>query len=255
MTEDVALRTDDDLAPVALVTGGSRGIGQAAALELARRGSDIALLYRSDVNAAEKTVAAIEALGRRAVAIAADVADENAVRAAVRRVISDFGRPSVFVVNAGVTADGLIATMSVGKWDDVIGTNLRGGFLVAREAVKAMRKTGGSLIFVSSTSGLSGQAGQVNYSASKAGVIAMTQSLAKEAAPFGIRVNAVAPGFTDTDMLKQMDASARSRYLAQIPLGRVGQPEEVATVIAFLTGSDASYITGQVMVIDGGLTA
>ncbi|ABM07472.1 putative 3-oxoacyl-(acyl carrier protein) reductase [Paenarthrobacter aurescens TC1] len=238
-----------------MVVGASRGIGKACALELAASGHDIVIFYRQDDEGAARTVEAIQELGRKALAVRVDVSVEADVRAAFRAVLKDFGRIRSVVYSSGITADGLLATMSLNNWDRVISTNLTGAFLVCRESVKALRKTGGSIVLISSTSGISGQPGQANYSATKGGINALTQSMAKEMASFGIRVNAVAPGFTNTDMLKQMDAKARREYTQHIPLQRIGEPHEIAAAVAFLIGHQSSYITGQVLAVDGGLTS
>lgn len=214
------------------------------------------IFYRQDDEGAAGTVEAIRELGRRALAVRVDVSVEADVRAAFRTVLKDFGRIGSVVYSSGITADGLLATMSLNNWERVISTNLTGAFLVCRESVKALRKTGGSIVLISSTSGISGQPGQANYSATKGGINALTQSMAKEMASFGIRVNAVAPGFTNTDMLKQMDARARREYTQHIPLQRIGEPpHEIAAAVAFLVGHQSSYITGQVLAVDGGLTS
>ncbi|MEV4952746.1 3-oxoacyl-ACP reductase FabG [Paenarthrobacter nitroguajacolicus] len=246
---------DVEPSPITLVVGASRGIGKACALELARNGHDIVIFYRQDDEGAAGTVEAIRELGRRALAVRVDVSVEADVRAAFRTVLKDFGRIGSVVYSSGITADGLLATMSLNNWERVISTNLTGAFLVCRESVKALRKTGGSIVLISSTSGISGQPGQANYSATKGGINALTQSMAKEMASFGIRVNAVAPGFTNTDMLKQMDARARREYTQHIPLQRIGEPHEIAAAVAFLVGHQSSYITGQVLAVDGGLTS
>ncbi|WP_091465568.1 3-oxoacyl-ACP reductase FabG [Paenarthrobacter nitroguajacolicus] len=246
---------DVEPSPITLVVGASRGIGKACALELARNGHDIVIFYRQDDEGAAGTVEAIRELGRRALAVRVDVSVEADVRAAFRTVLKDFGRIGSVVYSSGITADGLLATMSLNNWERVISTNLTGAFLVCRESVKALRKTGGSIVLISSTSGISGQPGQANYSATKGGINALTQSMAKEMASFGIRVNAVAPGFTNTDMLKQMDARARREYTQHIPLQRIGEPREIAAAVAFLVGHQSSYITGQVLAVDGGLTS
>jgi 3-oxoacyl-[acyl-carrier protein] reductase len=242
-------------AGIALVFGASRGIGRAAAERLAESGLTVVVAYRSDETAARAVVAGIRGAGGRAEALQADVSDEAAVRAAFRVVAGMDGALRTVVFSAGVTSDGLLATMSAESWARVIDTNLTGAFHVSRQAVKAMRKTGGSIVLVSSTSGISGQPGQGNYSASKGGINALTQSLAKEVAGLRIRVNAVAPGFTDTDMLRRMDAAARAQHAARIPLGRVGEPREIAHAIAFLAGPQSSYTTGQILAVDGGITA
>lgn len=240
---------------IALVFGGSRGIGRASAERLSADGFDVILTYRSNPDAASDVVRTIRASGRKADAVKVDVCDEAAVRSVFRTVAAAPGRLEAVVYSAGITADGLLATMSLESWNKVIRTNLTGAFFAARQSVKAMRKTGGSIVLVSSTSGLSGQPGQGNYSASKGGINALTQSLAKEVARSGIRVNAVAPGFTETDMLRQMDAKARAAYVGMIPLGRVAQPDEIASAVAFLAGRASSYITGQILAVDGGITA
>jgi 3-oxoacyl-[acyl-carrier protein] reductase len=244
------------LRPVALVTGASRGIGQASAVALAQAGYDIVGFSRSSTPDSSATGDLVEQAGGRYSAHGVDVSNESEVRAAFRSFLAETGRRlDALVVSAGITSDGLAATMSAERFDSVIAINLRGTFLVCREAIKAMRKSGGSIVLLSSTSGVSGQAGQVNYSASKGGVNAMTQSLAKEVAGMGIRVNAVAPGFTDTDMFRRMDAKARNELTRHIPLQRVAHADEVARAIRFLATPESSYITGQILPVDGGLTA
>ncbi|KJC65435.1 SDR family oxidoreductase [Agreia bicolorata] len=249
------MQADAQRESFALVFGGSRGIGRAAAERLSVSGLTAVITYRSDATAAQDVVMTIRNNGGRAHALQVDVRDESAVRTVFRSVAVMDGVLQTVVYSAGITSDGLLATMSADSWASVLDTNLTGAFYVARQSVKAMRKTGGSIVLVSSTSGISGQPGQGNYSASKGGINALTQSLAKEVAGLGIRVNAVAPGFTDTDMLRRMDAKARAEYAAHIPLGRMGEPQEIAHAIAFLAGPQSSYITGQVLAVDGGITA
>lgn len=239
----------------ALVTGASRGIGRACARELAAAGWTVVATYRSGADEAAELVADIRAAGGEAIARRADVSDEDDTRELFRWIRSECPPLDAVVANAGITRDAFAPMMSLRTWDEVIGVNLTGAFLVARESLKAMRKSGGSLVFVSSVSGLRGQPGQANYSASKGGLNALTRTLAREAAPSGIRVNAVAPGFTDTDMVRQIPRDAREQAVEHIPLRRLAEPREVATAIRFLAGQDSSYITGQILTVDGGLTA
>lgn len=241
---------------LALVTGASRGIGRAAAIALAEAGYDIAGWFKSNSDAAGETARAVEAAGARFYAQAVDVADEAAIRAGFRQMRKTADAPlRALVCAAGITRDGLAGIMTAEAFDSVVRVNLRGSFLVCREATKAMRRSGGAIVLVSSVAGLSGQPGQANYSASKGGINAMTQALAKESARFGIRVNAVAPGYTQTDMYRAMDPSARRRAMETVPLGRPGTSAEVASAIAFLIGESSSYITGQILAVDGGVTA
>lgn len=240
--------------PLVLVAGSSRGIGRAAAVEMARAGYDVVGWYRSGREADRQTARAVTSEGGAYDSTSVDVFDESAVRTAMREMRT-LGELKSVVITAGITSDGLAATMSAKKFLDVINVNLCGAFFVCRDALRLMRRTGGAIVVCSSISGLSGQAGQSNYSASKGGVNAMTQSLAKEAAPWGIRVNAVAPGYTDTDMLNSMDAASRRTLIERVPLRRVGTPQEVARAIRFLATDASSYITGQIIAVDGGLTA
>ncbi|MFH5879171.1 SDR family oxidoreductase [Arthrobacter sp. NA-172] len=242
--------------PTALVTGSSRGIGRACATHMAKAGYDVVGFSRREEAEGSETAQLVAAAGGEYTSYEVDVSNEADVRAAFRSFLtSNSRRLDAVIVSAGITADGLTATMSADRFDSVIAVNLRGTFLICRESVKAMRKTGGAIVLLSSTSGLSGQAGQVNYSASKGGVNAMTQALAKEVAPLGIRVNAVAPGFTDTDMFRRMDPKARSSLTQHIPLQRVAEPDEVARAVRFLATEESSYITGHILSVDGGLTA
>lgn len=237
----------------ALVTGGSRGIGAATAEELARAGCDIAITYHGSQDAANEVAQRIEEIGRRALVVQMDVRQEDQVIAGLRHVRATFGRLDVAVLNSGITSDGHLAAMGSNKWSDVIDTNLTGTFLCAREATKAMYSSGGAIIFTASTSGVAGRAGQANYAASKGGIIAMTKSLAQEVAARNIRVNAVAPGFIATDMVRTVPPKQLASAVEAIPLGRVGQPTEVAHAITFLASPLASYITGKCLTVDGGM--
>lgn len=237
----------------ALVTGASRGIGAATALALAEQGCDIVLNYRASAAKAEEVAEQIRALGREALLVQADVGDEAQVIAMFKRIRTEWGPIQVAVLNSGVTADGHLAAMSSAKWQEVIGTNLTGSFLTAREATKQMYASGGSIVLMASTSGIAGRAGQANYAASKGGVIALAKTLSYEVAPRGIRVNVVAPGFIDTDMVKKVPPAHLKEALQVIPLGRTGTPAEVAQAAVFLASSAASYITGKVLTVDGGM--
>jgi 3-oxoacyl-[acyl-carrier protein] reductase len=241
---------------VALVTGASRGIGRAIALALAREGATVIVNYATRRETAEAVVNAITAQGGRAVAIAADVADAGQVEAMFKEVLGKFGRIDILVNNAGITRDNLLLRMKDADWEQVINTNLKGAFLCARAAAKAMLKQRwGRIINISSVVGLTGNAGQVNYASAKAGLIGLTKSLARELASRQITVNAVAPGFIETDMTKELAAEVRQAMLGSIPLGRFGQPEDVAEAVVFLASEKASYITGQVLVVDGGMAS
>lgn len=240
---------------IALVTGGSRGIGRAVCLELAKGGASVALCYAGNTAAAQETVAACQALGVNAMALQCDVADEAQVAAMVQAVLEAFGRVDILVNNAGITRDGLLMAMPAESFDAVIQTNLRGAFLCMRAVCRPMmRQRYGRIVNISSVVGLRGNAGQVNYAASKAGLIGMTKSMARELATRGITVNAVAPGFIATDMTDAMPQKAREATLAGIPAARLGTPEEVAGAVAFLCSDDAAYITGQVLAVDGGMS-
>ncbi|MBW3669049.1 MAG: 3-oxoacyl-ACP reductase FabG [Actinobacteria bacterium] len=239
---------------VAVVTGGSRGIGRAVALDLAREGAAVVLTYREQADKANEVVEEIEGSGGRALAKQVDVGDEKQIRFLFRDVRKEMGRLDVLVNNAGVTEDGFIMMMSVRKFEDVMRTNMTGAFVASREALKMMaRERGGAIVNVSSVSGILGGEGQANYSASKGALIAFTRALAREGAMHKVRANVVAPGFVDTDMVKAMPGHTLALFQQLIPMKRVGRPEEVASAVSFLACDRASYITGETFVVDGGL--
>lgn len=238
----------------ALVTGGSRGIGRAVCLELARRGACVAVNYAGNAAAAEETVESCKAMGVDAFFVQADVADAAACDAMVKEVLSRFGRLDILVNNAGITRDGLMPMLKDADWDAVLDANLKGAFHCMRAAYRPMMKQKyGRVVNLSSIVGLRGNAGQANYAASKAGLIGLTKSMAKELAGRNVTVNAVAPGFIDTDMTAALPEKARESMLASIPMGRLGQGEDVAKAVAFFAGDGAGYVTGQVLCVDGGM--
>ena len=238
----------------AIVTGGSRGIGRAVCLELARGGANVVLCCAGNEAAAQETAAGVETAGGKALALRCDVSDAAQVGALVETAVERFGRVDILVNNAGVTRDNLLLRMSEEDFDAVIAANLKGTFLCMKAVSRLMMKQRyGRIVNLSSVVGLRGNAGQVNYAASKAGVIGMTKSLARELAARGVTVNAVAPGFIETDMTAAMTGAARSAAQGSIPMGRLGTPEDVARAVAFLAGDGAAYITGQVLAVDGGM--
>ena len=240
--------------PAALVTGGGRGIGRAICLALAKAGFDVCINYASSAAAAEQTAEDCKALGVQAVTMQADVTDPVQCQNLVEAAANTFGRLDVLVNNAGVTADKLILRMQEADFDKVINANLKGAFFCSKTACKLMmRQRYGRIINISSVVGLHGNAGQSNYAASKAGLIGLTKSLAKEFAARGVTVNAVAPGFIETDMTDAMTDAAKKAALGTIPAGRIGRAEEVANAVAFLASLEAAYITGQVLCVDGGM--
>ncbi|HWH14317.1 MAG TPA: 3-oxoacyl-[acyl-carrier-protein] reductase [Miltoncostaeaceae bacterium] len=241
--------------PVALVTGASRGIGAASAAALAADGFDVAVGFVADAAGADRTAAAVAAAGRRGVTVQGDQAVEDQAAAMVARAEEELGPLDALVLNAGVTRDGLALRMSAEDWRTVIDTNLTGAFFVARAALRGMlRRRAGSIVAVSSVVGITGNAGQANYAAAKAGLIGMAKSLAREAGPRGVRVNAVAPGYIATDMTAGLSDEQRAGVLGATPLGRLGTPEDVAAAVAFLCGPGAAYVTGTVLTVDGGLS-
>lgn len=238
----------------AVVTGGSRGLGRAVCLELAAGGANVVLCYAGNEKAANETVAACETLGAKALAVRCDVADSGEVKALMDTAVQAFGRIDILVNNAGITRDGLLMMMKEDDFDAVIDTNLKGAFLCMKAVARQMMKQRyGRIVNLSSVVGLRGNAGQVNYAASKAGIIGMTKSLAKELASRGVTVNTVAPGFMETDMTAAMPEAAKTATLAAIPMGRMGTAADVAKAVAFLVSEEAGYITGQVLAVDGGM--
>lgn len=243
---------------VAVVTGagrGVRGIGRGIAVALAAAGADVVITARTNIADAEAVAAECIALGVKSMAVIADIVDEASVEALFKTTMESFGRVDILVNNAGITRDTLLLRMSVDQWDSVIDANLKGAFLCSRAASKIMlRQKSGRIVNIASVNGLRGSAGQTNYSASKAGLIGFSRSLAKELASRGITVNVVAPGFIDTQMTDGFEGDAREQVLKTIPLGRFGQAEDVGAAVAFLASNAASYITGQVLTVDGGVT-
>ncbi len=238
---------------VALVTGGARGIGLAIALRLAENGAKVAIVDLAEVGAdaareIERTT------GRATTFVQADISKEDEARAAVSAVESALGPVDILVNNAGITRDGLALVMSEADWDAVLAVNLKGAFLMSKAVLRGMiKRRRGSIVSISSVVGRRGNAGQVNYSAAKAGLLGLTKSLAREVASRNVRVNAVAPGYIETDMTAALGETARNAIINQIPLGRIGTPEAVASAVAFLVGDSASFITGAVLPVDGGL--
>lgn len=238
---------------IALVTGASQGIGRACALELARAGATVALAARNEEKLAE-AVAEIEAAGGKAAAFALDVASEDSIKNCAKAALERFGKIEILVNNAGVTRDGLVLRMKRADWDGVLATNLTGAFLLTQALLGAMLKNRwGRIVNMASVVGRTGQAGQVNYAASKAGLIGMTRSLAREVASRGITVNAVAPGYIETPMTAVLDEKQRAAMMATIPLGRPGTGQEIAQAVAFLASEGAGYITGHVLDVNGGM--
>jgi 3-oxoacyl-[acyl-carrier protein] reductase len=239
---------------VAVVTGASRGIGRAIAIELARRGASVVINYNTSAEAAAQVVEAIEAEDGRAVAVQADVGDFDQAAELINTAVDAFSRIDILVNNAGTTRDQLLMLMKEDDWDVVLRTNLKGVFNCCKAAArKMMRQRYGRIVNISSVSGIAGQGGQTNYAASKAGVIGFTKSLAKELGPRNITVNAVAPGFVPTALTAELPEDLKQQGIEATPLGRMGQPEEVAYAVAFLASDLASFITGEILTVDGGL--
>jgi 3-oxoacyl-[acyl-carrier protein] reductase len=238
----------------AVVTGASRGIGRAIAIKLAQMGANLVLNYNKNVSSVEEVIKEIEAIGAKAIAVQGDVSSFSDAEKIIKAAVSNFGTLDILVNNAGITKDGLLLRMKEEDFDQVISVNLKGAFNCIRHAAPIMLKQrSGRMINISSVVGISGNAGQVNYSAAKAGIIGITKSTAKELASRGITVNAVAPGFIQTDMTGELSDKVKENITASIPLRKMGRPEDVANVVAFLAGEDSAYITGQVINIDGGM--
>jgi 3-oxoacyl-[acyl-carrier protein] reductase len=239
---------------VAVVTGAGRGIGHAIAVRLAKEGARVASVSRTEANA-QKTADEINAnRADAAKAYAVDVADQTAVQEAAAKIFADFGRVDILVNNAGVTRDGLSMRMSMEDWDTVLNTNLKGAFNFTQAVMRPMiKQRSGRIINISSIAGLTGNAGQANYSASKAGLIGLTKTLARELASRGITVNAVAPGLIETDMTTVLSEEIRQGILQKVPLGKLGEPDDIAGAVAYLASPEAKYITGQVLTVDGGM--
>ena len=238
----------------AVVTGGSRGIGRAIVLRLAEQGADIAFSFRENTAAADETKAAVEALGRRAIAFQGDVTNPTTAEGLIAAAVAAFGKIDILVNNAGITRDDLVMRMSLDAWREVLETNLFGAFYAIKAVMRPMLKARrGRIVNVTSVSGLVGQAGQANYSSAKAGLVGLTMATAREVASRGITVNAVAPGFVVTELTKDLPDALQEQIRSATPLGRFGTPEEVANAVAFLASDEAAYITGKVLGVDGGM--
>ncbi|MEK3989538.1 MULTISPECIES: 3-oxoacyl-[acyl-carrier-protein] reductase [Robertmurraya] len=242
------------LGKVALVTGASRGIGRDIAIELAKAGANVAVNYAGSEARANEVVQEIQSLGREAFAVQCDVANGDSVAEMVKQTIERWGSLDILVNNAGITRDNLIMRMKEDEWDDVINTNLKGVFLCTKAVTRQMMKQkSGRIINISSVVGESGNAGQANYVAAKAGVIGLTKTTAKELAPRGITVNAVAPGFITTDMTDKLTDEIKEGMLKMIPLAKFGEPKDIANAVTFLASDDSRYITGQTIHVNGGM--
>ena len=239
-----------------VVSGASRGIGRAIALELAKEGADISFNFRSSEAEARELEKEIRGLGVKAKGFQVDIKDYNSVKSWVDDTVDSFGGLDIIVNNAGITKDGALALMSPDSWKEVINTNLDGTFNLTKAAILIfMKQKSGNIVNITSVTGLMGMARQTNYAASKAGIIGFSKSLAKEVAAYNVRVNAVAPGFIETDMVKELNEKYLDEVMKQVPLGRMGRAEEVAKTVKFLVSDDSKYITGQTIVIDGGLSS
>ena len=238
---------------IAVVTGAGRGIGRAIALKFANEGADVVVVSRTPENS-EKVAAEIRALGKKAWALAVDVSDSASVSAAAEKILADCGKVDILVNNAGVTRDGLLMRMNDADWDTVLNTNLKGAFLVTKAFFRAFAKQrAGRIINISSVIGLIGNPGQCNYAASKAGLIGFTQSVARELAGRGVTANCIAPGFIETDMTSELNEELKAAILKQIPMGKFGAADDIAGAALFLASASARYVTGQVLMVDGGM--
>ncbi len=254
MTAQEGMDVADLAGRVALVTGAGRGIGRAVALRLAKGGATVVVNYNASEAPAQEVIGLIESDGGKAVAVQADVSDPAQTDAMIARVTKECGGLHILVSNAGITRDNLLMRMSQGEWDDVMNTNLRASYFLVKAASRQMvRQRYGRIVVVSSVVGLTGNAGQANYAAAKAGLIAFAKSVAAEFALRNITANAVAPGFIETDITSGLPDDVKAAIMARIPMARYGKPEEVADAIAFLASDEAAYITGQVLNVDGGM--
>lgn len=239
---------------IALVTGGSRGIGKACALALAKAGAEVIVNFVSNEKAAADTVEEIRAAGGIASALKFDVGNPDEAQSAIEALVKEKKKISILVNNAGITRDGLMMRYAVSDWDAVVNTNLRGAFIASQAVIRSMMKERkGSIIHIGSIVGITGNPGQASYCAAKAGLIGLAKSMARELASRNIRVNVVAPGFIDTDMTHELTPAQKEEMLKVIPLGRTGKPEEIASTVVFLASNASQYITGQTLVVDGGM--
>ena len=239
---------------VAVVTGGSRGIGRAICLQLVKMGAKVVINYVSRPDAAEETKAQVEAMGGECVVVKFDVSKTSEVQEAFKAITAECGRIDILVCNAGVTRDGLLATMKEEAWDQVMAVNLKGAFNCIKAGCRPMMKQRwGRIVIITSVVGFAGNAGQANYSAAKAGLVGLTRSSAREFASRGITVNCVAPGYIDTDMTSELPEAVKEKILSEIPLGILGEPKDIAGAVTYLASEDARYVTGQVIHVNGGM--